>query len=386
MHLDLLRGISAIAVLAQHLRGICFGAPRPDVRTVAKGVYFLTGLGHAAVIFFFVLSGFFIGTSVLDSVAARRWLWRHFLLRRLTRLWVVLIPVLVITFALDSMGMHLFGDEGTIYSGKLVELWSAAGARETLSIRVFFGNLFFLQEMRTSVYGTNGALWSLGYEFWCYLLFPLFVLAFARSSSWKTRGLATLGVLAIFGITNNLPLIKYFGLWLFGAIVAAVWRVAAKRWASTGPWLGFASVLLAGAVAFDRVARGEVWADFALAAATAIFMIVLLARAAQGRCAPVGERYQRFATTLAGFTYTLYLVHFPIVVFFSAACIRAERWDPTATHVAAATTLGFGILAFSYLLARLTERHTDAVRASIEAALGRWMKGSPERRAPSDGR
>jgi peptidoglycan/LPS O-acetylase OafA/YrhL len=354
---------------------------------VSKGVYFVTGLGHAAVVFFFVLSGFFIGTSVLDSMAAGRWSWRHFLLRRLTRLWVVLIPVLAITAALDTTGMHLFGADGTIYSGKLVELWTAAGAQETLSFRVFLGNVFFLQQMRTTVYGTNGALWSLGYEFWCYLLFPLFALVFARRSSHKTRVLAMVGALAIFGLSS--ALVKYFGLWLFGALVAGVWRAVAKRWASSGPWLLLGSAVLVGAVALDRVARGEVWADFALAAATAVFMIVLLARAAQDRCAPVSERYRRLATTLAGFTYTLYLVHFPIIVFFSAACIRAERWDPTATHVLAAMSLGLGILAFSYLLARVTERKTDSVRASIETALGPWMKSAARRapsRAPSDGR
>lgn len=383
VHLDLLRGIAAIAVVAQHLRGICFGSAPADAPALSKGVYFVTGLGHAAVVFFFVLSGFFIGTSVLDSMAAGRWSWRHFLLRRLTRLWVVLIPVLVITAALDMTGMHLFGAEGTIYSGKLVELWSTTGARDTLSIRVFLGNLFFLQEMRSPVYGTNGALWSLGYEFWCYLLFPLFALVFARSSSAKMRVLAVMGALAIFGL-GNLALVKYFGCWLFGAAVAGVWRGAAKRWAWSGPWLVFASALLIGAILTDRLAGGAPWADFALAVASATFMVVLLAHAAQDRSAPVSERYRRFATTLAGFSYTLYLVHFPIIVFFSAGWIRVARWDPTATHILAATSLGLGILAFSYLLARVTERNTDAVRSSIETALARWMK-STDRRAPSDG-
>lgn len=384
VHLDLLRGISAVAVLAQHLRGIVFGSAPADASGLAKGIYFVTGLGHAAVVFFFVLSGFFIGTSVLDSMAAKRWSWRHFLLRRLTRLWVVLIPVLFITAALDSTGMHLFGAEGTIYSGKLVELWSTSGARETLTIKTFLGNLFFLQEMRTTVYGTNGALWSLGYEFWCYLLFPLFAFVFARSSSAKTRVLSMVGVLAIFFGSGSLPLVKYFGCWLFGAAVAGIWRGVAKRWTASGPWLALASLLFVGAIATDRLVRGAVWADFGLAAATAVFMIVLLARASQDRCAPVSEGYRGVAKTLAGFTYTLYLVHFPIIVFFSAAFIRAERWEATADHVLAGVGLGVGILAFSYLLARLTEKNTDAVRASIESALSRWMK-SADRRAPSDG-
>src|SRR3954462_5831744 len=70
VHLDLLRGISAVAVLAQHLRGICFGSAPADAHVLSKDVDFVTGLGDVAVVCFFVLSGFFIGTSVLDSMAA----------------------------------------------------------------------------------------------------------------------------------------------------------------------------------------------------------------------------------------------------------------------------------------------------------------------------
>ena len=35
---------------------------------------------------FFVLSGYFIGTSVSESVEGRRWSWRIYLVNRLTRL------------------------------------------------------------------------------------------------------------------------------------------------------------------------------------------------------------------------------------------------------------------------------------------------------------
>lgn len=63
-HLDLIRGLSALAVMS----------------------------GHEAVMVFFVLSGFFIGTSVLESFRERRWSWRAYLINRLTRLQLVLVP------------------------------------------------------------------------------------------------------------------------------------------------------------------------------------------------------------------------------------------------------------------------------------------------------
>ena len=59
---DWLRGLAAVAVLAGHVRGLFFVdfgdlvAPGPFARLA----YMATGLGHQAVVVFFVLSGFFI--------------------------------------------------------------------------------------------------------------------------------------------------------------------------------------------------------------------------------------------------------------------------------------------------------------------------------------
>jgi peptidoglycan/LPS O-acetylase OafA/YrhL len=114
--LDMIRACAALAVMFDHLRGLFF-VPIADVRNsgaVVKGLYFLTSLGHQAVIVFFVLSGYFVGSSVLRSVMRSHWSWRWYLNQRLTRLWIVLVPALLIGGALDLIGVSVFGSAGSV--------------------------------------------------------------------------------------------------------------------------------------------------------------------------------------------------------------------------------------------------------------------------------
>ena len=78
-HLDMVRGVSALAVMVGHIRGLFF----LDYRDLASRspvvtfLYAVTGLGHQAVMVFFVLSGFFIGGGVLASL--NNWSWKRYL-------------------------------------------------------------------------------------------------------------------------------------------------------------------------------------------------------------------------------------------------------------------------------------------------------------------
>jgi peptidoglycan/LPS O-acetylase OafA/YrhL len=78
VHLDLIRGLSALAVLFGHARGLFFVDHRelesPGI--LVQFVYLVSGFGHQAVMVFFVLSGYFISSTVLQSSWADRWDWR----------------------------------------------------------------------------------------------------------------------------------------------------------------------------------------------------------------------------------------------------------------------------------------------------------------------
>ena len=119
VHLDLIRGTSALAVMFGHVRGLFFvDFPFLANKSPAyRALYAITGLGHQAVIVFFVLSGYFIGTSVTDSVGEHRWSWRVYLVNRLTRLQLVLLPALVLGAVWDRIGMRIPQAASFYYGG-----------------------------------------------------------------------------------------------------------------------------------------------------------------------------------------------------------------------------------------------------------------------------
>src|SRR5205823_6105371 len=119
-HIDMLRGLAAVLVMAGHLRAFVFSTfaslNNPDV--TIKLFYGLTGLGHQAVIVFFAMSGFLVGGKALDDMISGRWSWARYLVRRLSRLWIVLIPALITTAILDEIGIALtsgVGYDGSLY-------------------------------------------------------------------------------------------------------------------------------------------------------------------------------------------------------------------------------------------------------------------------------
>ena len=180
--LDLVRGVSALLVMLGHLRGFLIvdygGVPAPGLLT--KVFYFATGLGHEAVMVFFVLSGYFVGGSVLAGLGKGSFRWGGYAAARLTRLWMALGPALLLTLAADLVGRQMNPEA---YAGGLAHLFSSgpqSSEPASLAPSTFLGNFFFLQTVTLPVYGSNGPLWSLANEFWYYLVFPLLAVSVWR--------------------------------------------------------------------------------------------------------------------------------------------------------------------------------------------------------------
>ena len=209
VNLDAIRGLAALVVVAGHARGLFFGsviepraAPGPIQHLTQINPEHLT-IGHEAVMVFFVLSGYLVGGSVLRQIAANRWSWNDYILKRLVRLWVVLIPVMFIGLGLDVVGHTFFAGSGSLYGippGQDYVQANTFSARMTFSTLI--GNILFLQTILVPTAGTNIPLWSLAYEFWYYMAFPLVAIACdGRSSKKKSLVylLAALGILLFIG-------------------------------------------------------------------------------------------------------------------------------------------------------------------------------------------
>ena len=167
-------------MVAEHARSLIFvdygHLQSPGV--LAKGFYFLTGFGHEAVMVFFVISGYLVGGKVWSLYREWRFGWRRYLADRASRLYAVLFVALLLGAAMDWTGYLFFNKYGLYnqgYEGSIAVL--GAAPIERMGLRDFLVNAFFLQTIVGPTLGSNGPLWSLAYEWWYYVLFPLVLAA-----------------------------------------------------------------------------------------------------------------------------------------------------------------------------------------------------------------
>jgi peptidoglycan/LPS O-acetylase OafA/YrhL len=375
--IDWLRGLAAVEVLLGHVRGL-FMQDYEAVRRPSlfwKAFYALSGLGHQAVIVFFILSGFLVGATVLEQNSTARWDFRDYLSRRLVRLYTVLIPGLLLTAAWDGLGLHLFG-AGGLYGGHLAAAHlTMPDVRVTLTLTHLLGNLAFLQHLFIAPYGTNGPLWSLSYEFWAYLLFPLLIRAGSATESRNMRA-AYLMLAATILCSGGFKLALYFSVWLMGAALAA-WFRRAELPARAAAWRVIAWLVFAAAVMIGRSGKlNAFYADPILGVATAV--VLGLSLRGDDAAARTRSLSARASAWLAGFSYTLYVAHYPVLSFIFAALMNGARWTPSLRAVGLVSAISVAILlGYAYPLSRLTEAHTDALRKRFSAKRQRAVPVGP---------
>ncbi len=364
-HLDLIRGLAAWAVMLGHLRALFFAefqqVNRPS--SLLKVIYFFTGFGNEAVLVFFVLSGFLISSAILGRRASETWSWRDYAIDRASRLYVVLIPGLFFGLLWDKLGSSIFASTG-IYSHPL-DNFAFAIVHTRMGIGTFLGNMFFLQTIVVPTFGSNGPLWSLANEFWYYVLFPV---ALAAGIAWKKRsilGAIALTILAaLVAVFVGWQILAGFLIWLAGTVLV----VAYSKWPfrSTARLALYVVVsllvLLACLVAARTGKSVELGSNLAVGIGFALFLFGVL----HMNFGTGGTSYPRGAHALAGFSYSLYVLHFPFLLFLRAWIVPPQRWQPDAAHLALGVVIGVATLGFAWLVSLFTENKTRVAR--------QWMR------------
>ena len=277
----------------------------------------------------------------------------------------MLVPALLLCLFWDRLGIHL-RLAPALYTGHVANNM-VGDVAPALTVRVFFGNLFFLQTIRTTVFGSDGALWSLANEFWYYLLFPLGLIALWRTQRLSYRLLcAVLFVITAWFIGSAMFLA--FPIWLAGV---ALFKLPPPAFSPrTARYLRIGSSLLYVPIffAFGRLP----WIagnnrDYLLTVITTLFLWILLSANTPH---PSRTRAVRASREFARFSYTLYAAHVPFLVFLTALIVVDSRWYPNSKTL----TLGLGTLLaaliYSWVLAFFTEFRTDTLRQRLEHLFG----------------
>ena len=367
-HLDFARGIAALAVCACHLRAFQFitfsQVQEPSV--LNRLFYLATGYGRQAVMVFFVLSGYLIAGSVADSLGNGRWTWSGYALRRLTRLWLVLIPALLLTVVWDGLGGYFSGGRG--YDGQFANiLHSGPTVMQPLAggLLVFGGNVAFLQTIACPAFGTNSPLWSLANEFWYYVLFPLGCLALHPGRTRPIR-LVCAVLCALVGLALPTGLLIGFGVWLLGYGVHVLMQLSScvRMLASRLAFSAFVVLFLGSLVGVRSQATAG--GDFMVGLAFAGMLPFLICHV------PAARWYRRVSMALSEFSYTLYVVHFPFLAFLFFSFRLPQKSPPSF----ASYLCFFGLLdltmAYAACIWWLFEKRTDVVRNWIGSRFSGW--------------
>lgn len=362
---DVMRFCAAFAVVAEHIRDLLFmtSAEAGPISAPWKAFYFLTGFGHEAVMVFFVLSGFWI-TSAIARRINEPLFWRGYLVDRLSRLLMVIVPALVLGGLLDFASVSLHSLYASGHSGALTMQEPIA---DRLGPEVLLGNLLFLQTIAVPTFGSNGPLWSLANEFWYYLWFPALLLLKLRRPG---IALATLA-LAIFSPS----LIGGFAVWLMGSTLFYLDRSCMTR--GDAPWRpgkglivgAAAAALLAALLGASRLNLIPHGSEILVGAAFAGFLWVMLRTDPAAH--PAAEPFARYG---ANASFSLYAMHFPLLAFAAAFVPPGHRAMPDAMRLAMFVAMLLAALCAGWVFSLLTERQTPKIRTALRKRL---IQGAP---------
>jgi peptidoglycan/LPS O-acetylase OafA/YrhL len=323
--LDLVRGLAAILVLVDHWRHLFF----VDFRALGAhglwitAVYGITDAGHQGLVIFFVLSGFLIGGTVRRAFDRGQWSWISYLTHRLVRLWIVLLPGLLLCLLWDTIGS---------FYGVAID-WV-----RDYSARAFLGNMLFLQGTLVPIYGSDGPLWSLANEFWYYILFPLGLASILPSMPNRTRCVSLI-LLILTCLWLRTTLLPMFHIWLFGAALVGI---PVPHLGKSLRWMAAAGYVITVLLCTFLQGISSLASDYILAAGTAIFIWTVLSAT---EIVPAHVTRVRFSRSLARFSFSLYVLHFPILIFISGVLVRDRPWQPASAHALTAIGVLLAIIA-----------------------------------------
>lgn len=319
--LDGLRGLAAFYVMVGHARWLLwegysegFQKHPADYSAMNKALMYFFSLfkyGHEAVLFFFVLSGFVIHLRYARRMAeqgmAAKFDWGAFVWRRARRLYPPLLAAIGLALVLDSIGV---ANGFAIYSQNTPYPVINASVVSHLGVTTLLGNLAFLMNTYVPVFGCNGPLWSLKFEWWFYMIYPLFWLLSRRSIALATVLMAVLFAASFFPSGWPVRLLQdVFSMmlaWWFGALLADIFAGRLKwRW----QWVAFATGL-AGLLAL-RFAGPLHDLGMGLIFSTMLAGGFLLQKR------NIRLLWLEKLKPLGDMSYTLYVTHFPILVLAS---------------------------------------------------------------------
>jgi peptidoglycan/LPS O-acetylase OafA/YrhL len=199
-------------------------------------VYFFSifKYGHEAVLFFFVLSGFVIHLKQAKEIErGRAVLLKGYFIRRAKRIFPPFLFALLLTFFCDKVVEFI---DASIFHNATPDEGLNTNISFDHSLKTLAGNILFLQNTYVPIFGSDAPLWSLKYEWWFYMFYPLLLLVNKKTALGSFLIVALLSVLSILGWSWGIKLVDevfaYFFCWWLGCLSADMYanRIKVPVW------------------------------------------------------------------------------------------------------------------------------------------------------------
>jgi len=371
--LDMSRWAAAFIVFISHLRNPLFfsyNSINPEeINIVIQIWYFITGWAGEAVIIFFVLSGLLVGASGYEKINMGRFSVSSYLIDRFSRLYVAFIPALMLSFMFDYFGSSYFSNIGFWdHSHPMInEKINSISFEEKLKLDIFVANFFMLQNFFFDTLGSNSPLWTISAEFWFYIVFAVFALLKLGQGKYVT--VLLFSFMFFFLYFFRFEFVLLLGYWLVG-VFAGTMKPSTKIKPS------FAFFIVISALVFSRffinlssTATEIVVTNYIIAISYGLLILSM-----RGKDFNFFIKFSSINKFLASFSFSLYLLHFPIMLIILAVLSQYQIFAGISIGYSPTNLIGLAIYFsliifvcfFSYIFSLFTEKKTYIVR--------NWMK------------
>ena len=369
LYLHVLRLFSACVVVLGHAKEFFFVHPRQGDPLYERLIHYLLSLGGSAVLVFFFLSGYLVGGKELRNLAHRSINLKRYLFDRTTRLEIVLIPALMFTYLLNYITCGKA--RNSLYCQADLSLWSHGAVRpiDSQSPLHFFSNIFFLQGFKSEVWGGNGPLWSLSFEFWYYVVFisVLTVVSNIRQRKLQVDLLFSLPVLALSFFILDTKWLEYGLAWILGAAIPSIMkRIPMNAIPNSFKIFSYFKFVLL----LVLFVLPSMLTMLVVPLLPAIFIMGVLLI---GSLCLTGQESQLRTSGIlnsiiikgSGFSFSLYLIHFPLLALAASYVVPMNRWDLTPIHLLYLAMIFLTVLGVAYLFAQVTEFRLASLRKRL---------------------
>lgn len=348
-------------------------------------------MGGVAVLLFFVLSGLLICYSSLNKLGNPSYRFRNFFVDRFSRIYSGLVPAMLIA-AIIAAVIYITNYSYFAYLCSMQSMPSLLTFGMTLGMLerfpvAFFNSLlspFGLSFPLPSVtpFGFNGILWTLAVEWWIYMAFGWFVMGSLaliskrnRSKAYKVLFFVVAAALSFLlaGLLQEFS--SFIIVWFVGALMMLAISSEAVRSKLSGSFaarvlaalfvLALASAIFGGYIAFAWT--GQYYDVFlGLQLSVFVFVGVLLLNGNRNIRSSrwlLHKRVVNWVTVGAGFSYTLFLTHYPIVIFLNGLNLPIDRFFMFLPILLITNLTAFSIAYFT------EKRHKDLAKI-IKKRLG----------------